>query len=85
MNSQFADVATGKENRTHDKRIGAEREAFSIQRKNGAVMQRFEQFISELRQNHFLNELVAELSAAAMGKDDLFVICNRQRTGSGKE
>ena len=85
MNSEPADVAAWEKYRAYDKRIGAERHASAIQRKNGAVMQWFQQFVSKLRQNHLLDELVAELTAAAMRKDDLLVICDRQRTRSGKK
>jgi hypothetical protein len=48
-------------------------------------MQRFQQFVSELRQNHLLDELMAQLASAAMRKDDLFVVRNRERTRSGKK
>src|SRR5262249_45151827 len=43
-------------------------------------MQWFEQIIAECRQNHFLNEVLAQFSAAAMSENDIFVIGNRQGT-----
>jgi hypothetical protein len=85
MNSEPTDVAAGEKYRAYDKRIGAERYALAIQRKNGAVVQGFQQFVPELRHNHFFDELVAELTAAAMGKNDLVVIRNGQRTRSSKK
>ena len=74
MDGQLADVAAGKKYRADDKGISAERETFAIQRKNGAIMQRIQKFVSELRQNHLFDQLMAEFPAAAMGKNNL--ACN---------
>jgi len=38
-----------------------------------------------LREHHFLHELMAQLSTAAMSKNDLVVICDWDRTDRAKE
>jgi len=48
-------------------------------------VQGLEQFVPELREHHFLHELMAQLSTAAMSKNDLVVICDWDRAGGGKK
>jgi hypothetical protein len=67
MNGEPADVTTGEKYRAYDERIGAEGRALAIQGKNGPVMQWFQQFVLELRQNYLVDELVTQPTAAAMG------------------
>ena len=42
-------------------------------------MQRLEQFVAKPWQDDALDQLLAQLSTAAMGQDDLLVIGDRQR------
>ena len=47
-------------------------------------MQRFEQFVAELRQDHLFDELLTQLPATAVSENDFLVISYRDRT-SGRE
>jgi len=85
VDGEFSDVTARKKNRAHHVGIGAERNPLAADGKDGAVMQWLEQFVAELRQNQFLHQLMAQLSATPMGKHDLGVICDRDRAGGGKK
>src|SRR5581483_3117365 len=80
VDGQFADVATGKENWIDHKRVGAESEPGAIQRKHRAIVQGIEQIVFELRQDHFLNQLLGKFRATAVGQDDFLVRGNGERT-----
>ena len=84
VDGEFSDVAAGKKDRTDHERIGAERDAFAVQRKNCAVVEWLEQFVAKLRQHHLFDQLVTQFSAAAVSEDNLLVIGDRQRTGSAE-
>jgi len=44
-----------------------------------------EQFVAKLRQHHLFDQLVTQFSAAAVSKDDLLVIGDRERTRSAEK
>jgi len=48
-----------------------------------AIVQWLEELVAELRQHQLLDQLVTQFPAAAVGKNDFFVIRDRKRTGSG--
>ena len=85
MNGEFSDIASGKKDRTDHERIGAERDAFAVQRKNCAIVHWLEQFVAKLRQHHLFDQLVTQFSPAAVSEDNLLVIGDRQRTGSAEK
>src|SRR4029077_13644881 len=58
VNGEFSDIASGKKDWTDHERIGAERHAFAVQRKNCAVVEWLEQFVAKLWQHHLLDQLV---------------------------
>ncbi len=82
VNSEFSDIAAGKKDRTYDERIGAKCDALPFNEKMAPSCSGSSSSLPKLRQHHFLNELVAELAAAAVGENNLFVVRDRQRTGS---
>src|SRR4029077_9215479 len=85
VNGEFSDIASGKKDRTDHERIGAERDAFAVQRKNCAVVEWLEQVVAKLRQYHLFDQLVTQFSATAVREDNLLVIGDRQRTGSAEK
>ena len=74
VDGQLADVAAGKKDRADDVGIGAEGQAVRADGKNRAVVQRLEQVVAKLRQHDFLDQLLAQLAAAAVGEHDLLVV-----------
>jgi len=85
VDGEFSDVTARKKDRAHHVGIGAESNPLAADGKDRAVMQRLEQFVPELREHHLLHELMAQLSTAAMSKNDLVVICDWDRTDRAKE
>jgi hypothetical protein len=85
VDGEFSDVTARKKDRAHHVGIGAESDALAADRENCSIVQGLEQFVPELREHHFLHELMAQLSTAAMSKNDLVVICDWDRTDRAKE
>ena len=70
VDRQFADGAAGKEQRLHNKGIGAHGQAAGGQIEQGRVAQVLQRGIAEGGEKEVLDQLVAQLAAAAMAHHD---------------
>jgi hypothetical protein len=63
VHGEASDITAREKNGVHDIGVRAEGKPRAIDRKDGAVVQRIEEIVAELRDDQLLNQLVAQLSA----------------------
>ena len=62
MDGERSDVAPGKENRTDNIGIRAERQSHAVHGKDCPIVQRIEEVVAKLRKDQLLDQLLANLS-----------------------
>ena len=74
------DVPAGKEDRPHDKGIGREGEAGTVDAQRCLVLQSRQHVVPERREEHAVHEVGGEPSTAAVTKHDPLVLADGDRT-----